>query len=499
MRRFLPALALGLIACLSGNARSLSAPAELNDSTGNPIQEMPECIYVVGSLTDWLAPDSANVEFYQRYRMEKADSANVYTGVFELPEGETLFRFYSRLDGWDNGGSIGSGEVYGNLGVGLKDGYYFGSVVPGTGNWYLLNPGGLVRMEVDLDNFTLYMSGPSSVAIPYGQFVFPVGSFSEWREPSWENMEYYCEFIAMSGDNAPSGVYRGAIPRGDRSKNLMVRFYDGFFGWDSGSIGIQENDEPKRCDFAGGSFVSGFVRGKGTWELVGCDADSVYYDLDMVKNRVVFSVGRIFEDVPVAATGEIDMGAGIDAVDAAVVTEVSDGSGELSVNFSGAVDATYDAANNAVDCPAGTAVTVETDTENSIEEVTVTFVEGYGYSGSTDVRLNSAPDAAAKAAAAGVRSRAAGGIEVGGNTAVWKASDTRAWSVTFVEPAGTVKIKSVAVKYQITVAEIEAVTATPASAPVEYYNLQGVRIAEPARGSIVLRRTGSVVEKIMVR
>ena len=43
------------------------------------------------------------------------------------------------------------------------------------------------------------------------------------------------------------------------------------------------------------------------------------------------------------------------------------------------------------------------------------------------------------------------------------------------------------------------VDAEDENAPVEYYNLQGVRIAEPAAGQIVIRRQGSKVEKLLVR
>ena len=37
------------------------------------------------------------------------------------------------------------------------------------------------------------------------------------------------------------------------------------------------------------------------------------------------------------------------------------------------------------------------------------------------------------------------------------------------------------------------------NAPVEYYNLQGIRLSEPVAGQIVIRRQGSKVSKIVVR
>ncbi|MDE5693617.1 MAG: hypothetical protein K2I09_06840, partial [Duncaniella sp.] len=46
---------------------------------------------------------------------------------------------------------------------------------------------------------------------------------------------------------------------------------------------------------------------------------------------------------------------------------------------------------------------------------------------------------------------------------------------------------------------IEDVLDNDSNAPVEYYNLQGVRISEPAAGQVVIRRQGSKVSKVVVR
>ena len=46
---------------------------------------------------------------------------------------------------------------------------------------------------------------------------------------------------------------------------------------------------------------------------------------------------------------------------------------------------------------------------------------------------------------------------------------------------------------------IEDVLDNDSNAPVEYYNLQGVRINEPAAGQVVIRRQGSKVSKVVVR
>ncbi|MDE6317623.1 MAG: hypothetical protein K2L73_04405 [Muribaculaceae bacterium] len=46
---------------------------------------------------------------------------------------------------------------------------------------------------------------------------------------------------------------------------------------------------------------------------------------------------------------------------------------------------------------------------------------------------------------------------------------------------------------------VEIVIDDAADAPVEYYNLQGIRIAEPAQGGIYIRRRGTRVEKFIAR
>ena len=45
---------------------------------------------------------------------------------------------------------------------------------------------------------------------------------------------------------------------------------------------------------------------------------------------------------------------------------------------------------------------------------------------------------------------------------------------------------------------IESAVTDDADAPVEYYNLQGVRIEHPASGSIVIRRQGTKVTKVIM-
>ena len=65
------------------------------------------------------------------------------------------------------------------------------------------------------------------------------------------------------------------------------------------------------------------------------------------------------------------------------------------------------------------------------------------------------------------------------------------------DTTGTQNIQTITVKYGLVdsgIADIEA----EENGAVEYFNLQGVRVAEPANG-LYIRRAGNKVEKVIVR
>lgn len=53
--------------------------------------------------------------------------------------------------------------------------------------------------------------------------------------------------------------------------------------------------------------------------------------------------------------------------------------------------------------------------------------------------------------------------------------------------------------YDVVVGIESVISDADANAPVEYYNLQGMRIAEPAQGQVVIRRQGNNVTKVIVK
>lgn len=70
--------------------------------------------------------------------------------------------------------------------------------------------------------------------------------------------------------------------------------------------------------------------------------------------------------------------------------------------------------------------------------------------------------------------------------------------VSTADMAGTWEIKNVTVKAQRETSAVENIAVSDEDALVEYYNLQGVRVAEPANG-IFIRRQGNSVSKVYIR
>ncbi|MDE7154652.1 MAG: chitobiase/beta-hexosaminidase C-terminal domain-containing protein [Muribaculaceae bacterium] len=80
---------------------------------------------------------------------------------------------------------------------------------------------------------------------------------------------------------------------------------------------------------------------------------------------------------------------------------------------------------------------------------------------------------------------------------VWTAPAAGASEAIFV-CTGTQQIKTITVSLKDIPSGVEAVTVENENAPVEYYNLQGVRVQNPENG-LFIRRQGNSVSKIIIR
>ncbi len=71
--------------------------------------------------------------------------------------------------------------------------------------------------------------------------------------------------------------------------------------------------------------------------------------------------------------------------------------------------------------------------------------------------------------------------------------------VSTTECAGTWEIDNVVVKATKNADAVESIVAEDTNAPVEYYNLQGVRVANPAAGNLYIVRQGNKVSKQIIK
>ena len=112
-------------------------------------------IYIIGTMTNWTAPTSANEEFYSQYTLKLTDKGGYY-GEFNIGNvSSPAFRFMTRLEGWTSTYSIGSNEEdFYERPVTLNGSIYNGRLVKqGLGNWSITDfQGPTLYCYVDLNN-----------------------------------------------------------------------------------------------------------------------------------------------------------------------------------------------------------------------------------------------------------------------------------------------------------------------------------------------------------
>lgn len=115
-------------------------------------------IYLVGSISGWMAPGTDNSEAYKDFTLVCNDESNVYTGSFAVTAGHVNFRFATELTdaGWDNPNQIGSQVEDADVPCSFTNGVYSGAYVSGKGNWaFDIDKDGLLTLTVDTNSQTV--------------------------------------------------------------------------------------------------------------------------------------------------------------------------------------------------------------------------------------------------------------------------------------------------------------------------------------------------------
>lgn len=114
----------------------------------------PEQLYLNGAIVGWVEPSETNADKFADYILAETEKGSgIYTGEFEFEAKENnSFRFYSKLDGWDNS-SIGASQDDKQNPFTFTDNVYEGEIfIGGKGNWQLPDDfAGKVKMTVNLN------------------------------------------------------------------------------------------------------------------------------------------------------------------------------------------------------------------------------------------------------------------------------------------------------------------------------------------------------------
>lgn len=236
---------------------------------------MPASIYLIGSPAgNWTAPLEDNLETLKDWALTEASNAvgsNVYTGVFDMPAAP-MFRFYTDLNGWDEGGSVGTQVDDNPISFDFVDGQVY-DVVRGKGSFEFPGwTGGTMTIQVDLNTMKVtFWEG--SVTTTTTRYIYVMGQFKsgmDWKTPNHDEEAYYNNW--RLADTTESGIYTGSFE--------VTGGYDGYFrftlslddedlGWDNPlQIGpYAEDGTNEDVNFVGDTFTGNYVSGKGSWHI----------------------------------------------------------------------------------------------------------------------------------------------------------------------------------------------------------------------------------------
>ena len=254
---------------------------------------VPGHIYLVGAPEGWAGPSEGNAAHYADWQLSEPENAigsKVYSGVFDIPAGSAMFRFYTALTGWD-ADSYGSQEEDNPLDYEFVDGSFAGTLVKGKGAFNFPNwEGGKMTIVVDMSdakNMTVTCTaGETQVVVT--KYIYLVGSISGWKAPGIEEEANYADF--RLADRTDSGVYTGSFHADAGHVNFRFALQLTEEGWDNPTqIGAQADDADVPCEFTNGQFSGSYVDGKGNWAFDTTEAGTIEMTVDTNSKTVNYT------------------------------------------------------------------------------------------------------------------------------------------------------------------------------------------------------------------
>ncbi len=252
--------------------------------------QSPGYIYLIGNVGNWTGPDAGNAAALADWRLFESETAigsKIYSGVFDMPAGDLIFRFYTELSGWDGGASVGLQAEDNPVTVTLTDGAYNGTLVsPGKGSIQILGwEGGSMKITVNLNTMSVILEA-GGVDTNGKKFIYIVGPVSGWTEPSEANSAHYENFKLY--DLEDNGIYSATFDLA--ADQGTFRFYKALTGWDGGaSYGSQAEDAAVDITLTDGVYQGNAVDGKGSWNITGWEGGKLAISVDTNTNKVTFT------------------------------------------------------------------------------------------------------------------------------------------------------------------------------------------------------------------
>ncbi len=250
--------------------------------------QSPGYIYLVGAHEGWVGPTEGNASHYADWRLFESSTAigsKIYSGVFNIPAGSAMFRFYTALTGWD-ADSYGAQVDDNPINYELTDGKFNGSIVKGKGSFNFPNwGGGTMKITVNLNNNSVIIE-EGGVDTNGKAFIYLVGAPEGWKGPEEANASHYESWKLY--DMEDNGVYTGTFDIAAGA--FQFRFYKALTGWDGGaSYGSQAEDILVDIDMSSGSYNGVAVDGKGNWNEPNWGGGKVAITVDTNSNQVTFT------------------------------------------------------------------------------------------------------------------------------------------------------------------------------------------------------------------
>ena len=249
--------------------------------------QSPGFIYVVGAFTDWTGPDAGAAGHYADFRLFESANAigsKVYTGIFDIPAGQAMFRFYTALTGWD-ADSYGSQTDDSPIDCVLDGGVFNGPIVKGKGSFNFPDwAGGKMKITVNMNNMSVIME-EGGVDTSNSPFIYLVGAPSGWTAPLADNAAHYEAWKLF--DVEGNGVYVGTFQV--NAGEFIFRFYKELTGWEAASFGSQVEDNPIDIALTDGVDTGAATDGKGSWNCPDWAGGKVEVKVDMKNFQVTFT------------------------------------------------------------------------------------------------------------------------------------------------------------------------------------------------------------------